>query len=69
MVVVSSGTMLSPVRREFQRSMGNTVALVRDQTAPNKAVTHSIDELKVSIMSDVNNVGICILLNKYTASN
>ncbi|XP_064092041.1 mitogen-activated protein kinase kinase kinase 4-like [Macrobrachium nipponense] len=46
MIVVPSGTMLSPVRREFLRSMGTTVLLVRDQTAPNKAVTHSIDELK-----------------------
>ncbi|XP_042228698.1 mitogen-activated protein kinase kinase kinase 4-like isoform X2 [Homarus americanus] len=46
LLVVSSGTILTPVRREFQRSMGNTVALIHDQTAPNKAVTHSIDELK-----------------------
>ncbi|KAK7021049.1 hypothetical protein SK128_007163 [Halocaridina rubra] len=46
LIVVSTGPLLSPIRREFQRSMGCTVNLVRDQTAPNKAVTHSIDELK-----------------------
>ncbi|XP_069944090.1 mitogen-activated protein kinase kinase kinase 4-like [Cherax quadricarinatus] len=46
MLIVSTGTMLARVRREFQRSMGSTVTLVHDQTAPNKAVTHSIDELK-----------------------
>ncbi|MPC87526.1 hypothetical protein E2C01_082390 [Portunus trituberculatus] len=38
--------MLVPLRREFQHCMGSTVTLMRDQTAPNKAVTHSIDELK-----------------------
>ncbi|XP_069173757.1 mitogen-activated protein kinase kinase kinase 4 isoform X4 [Procambarus clarkii] len=46
LLIVSTGTMLVPVRREFQRSMGGTVALIHEQTAPNKAVTHSIDELK-----------------------
>ncbi|XP_071530903.1 mitogen-activated protein kinase kinase kinase 4 [Panulirus ornatus] len=46
LLIVSSGTKLVQVRREFQQSMGSTVTLLRDQTAPNKAVTHSIEELK-----------------------
>ncbi|XP_063864103.1 mitogen-activated protein kinase kinase kinase 4-like isoform X1 [Scylla paramamosain] len=56
LVVVSSGTLLVPLRREFQHCMGNTVTLVRDQTAPNKAVTHSIDELKKEALGLCDNL-------------
>ncbi|XP_063597420.1 mitogen-activated protein kinase kinase kinase 4-like isoform X1 [Penaeus indicus] len=56
MVVVSTGTMLVPVRREFLHCMGNTVLLVHDQTTPNKAITHSIDELKKEALELCNSL-------------
>ncbi|KAK4319027.1 hypothetical protein Pmani_010006 [Petrolisthes manimaculis] len=46
LVVVSCGSVLAGVRREFQKRMGNAMELIRDQTTPNKAITTSLDELK-----------------------
>lgn len=56
LLVVPCGTMLVPLRREFQQCIGSTVSLVRDQTAPNKAVTHSIDELKKEALGLCDNL-------------
>lgn len=58
LLVASSGTKLLGVRREFQRSMGEAVVLLQDQTAANKSITHNIDELKVS--SSTGSIGIAL---------
>ncbi|XP_076046818.1 mitogen-activated protein kinase kinase kinase 4-like [Oratosquilla oratoria] len=46
LLVVATGPQLVPIRKDFMHCMGSTLQLQRDQTTPNKAITHSMDEMK-----------------------
>lgn len=60
MLVVGSGHHLVPMRREFLRAMGSTIMLIHDQTTPNKAITHSVDEMKNAALELCKNLATSV---------